>query len=131
MAKKPTYEELEKRIQELKLSEKKLKKAERESWENEYKYQTLISNIPGMVYRGNPDWSTTIISNSEIVCGYSIEEFSTKKINWIDLIYPDDKKRVIEEQGLTEKKKSITQEYRIVTKDGHTPAILNVELNRP
>ncbi|MBC8439342.1 MAG: PAS domain S-box protein, partial [Deltaproteobacteria bacterium] len=120
MAKKPTYEELEKRIQELKLSEIKLKKAERRGLENDYKYQTVISNIPGMVYRGNSDWSTTIISNSEIVCGYSIEEFNTKKINWMDLIHPDDKKRVIEEHGLSEKKKSITQEYRIVTKDGHT-----------
>jgi len=119
MPKNATYKELEQRIQELEQTEFRLKKAEQELRDTEEKYQSLFSNIPGMVYRGKSDWSTSIISNSEMVCGYSVDEFNTKMVNWIELIHPDDKKLVIEEAIKQQRKqKHIVQEYRIVTKDG-------------
>nr|MBC8229050.1 PAS domain S-box protein [bacterium] len=97
---------------------KRVKEALRES---EEKYRTLSSNIPGMIYRGRPDWSTEIITNSEMVCGYSVDEFNTQKVNWLDLIHPDDKQRVFEEGSkLLEKPMFIAQEYRILAKDGST-----------
>ena len=112
MSEKSSHEALEQRIQELEQAEEELR-------DNEKKYRSLFSNIPGMVYRGQSDWSTIIISNSEMVCGYSADAFKTKTVNWTELIHPDDKKRVIEEQfSQRREKKSIVQEYRIVTKDG-------------
>jgi PAS domain S-box-containing protein len=119
MSEKPSYEELEQRIQELEQTEFRLKKAEQELRDTEEKYQSLFPNIPGMVYQGKSDWSTSIVSNSEMLCGYSVDEFNTQMVNWIELIHPDDKKLVIEEViKLQRKQKYIIQEYRIVTKDG-------------
>ena len=126
------YDELEQRVEErtveLVKANEKLKKeiderkqAEEQLRDSEEKYRTLSSNIPGMVYRGTSDWSTEIISNCEMVCGYSISEFSSQTVKWLDLIHPDDKQRVFEEGSkLIEKPKSIVQEYRILAKNGST-----------
>jgi PAS domain S-box-containing protein len=82
------------------------------------KYKLLLQNIPGMVYRARPDWSTGIIANSKSVCGYSIQDFDSGRVNWLDIIHPDDKARVVKEGSMIlERPASITQEYRIVDKD--------------
>ena len=87
----------------------------------EEKYRTLITNIPGMVYRGLSDWSMIVGSNCETVCGYPIEDLISKKINWLDIIHPDDKNKVIKEgNSFDDKKRSIVQEYRIIAKNGST-----------
>lgn len=99
-------------ITERKLAEQKLK-------ESEEKYRTLIKNIPGMVYRGNPDWTTNFISHSEVISGYRDDEFMSHKLNWIDLIHPDDKQSILKEGHLGVKEtKSLSQVYRIYTKNG-------------
>jgi PAS domain S-box-containing protein len=88
---------------------------------SEKKYHDVFYNIPGMVYRGKHDWSTEIIVNSEMVCGYLPNEVEDKKIDWPNLIHPDDKQKVFKEAArITEKVLSITQEYRILAKDGST-----------
>ena len=58
---------------------------------SEETYRSLSSNIPGMVYQRRANWLTKIVSNSEMVCGYSIDEFNTQKVNWLNLIHPDDR----------------------------------------
>ncbi|MBW1677727.1 MAG: PAS domain S-box protein [Deltaproteobacteria bacterium] len=96
-----------------------LKRAEEALRESEEIYRSLSNNIPGMVYRGRPDWSTEVISNSEDICGHSAEEFNSQKINWLDIIHPDDKERVLDETVELEKKHmNIVQEYRIIDKGG-------------
>jgi PAS domain S-box-containing protein len=106
----------EQRIFDLELQIKTLKK---EILLKDQAFKGLFSNLPGMVYRANPDWSAKIISNSQALCGYSIEDFNLKKVNWIEIIHPDDKELVFEEtKGLLEEKISMVQEYRIVAKDG-------------
>jgi len=97
------------------------KKAEDALKESEEKYRTLSFNIPGMIYRAGTDWSTQVITNSEEVCGYSIDEWEHQKMDWRDLIHPDDKLGVIEGGSkLTIKPISIIQEYRIISKAGKT-----------
>ena len=72
-----------------------------------------------MLYRGNPDWSTKIISNSRALCGYSTDEFNSQEVNWSNIIHPDDKKRVFDETAkIKEKQSSLVQTYRIITKNG-------------
>ncbi len=95
------------------------KKAEEALRASEERLRSLAGNVPAMVYRGNPDWSIEIASNSKVVCGYKIKEFETQKVNWIDIIHPDDKKIVMEESSkLSEKQTSTVVEYRVLAKDG-------------
>ncbi len=97
------------------------KRAEEALRKSEETYRSLSSNIPGMIYQGRGDWSTKTISNSEMVCGYSVDEFNTQKVKWLNLIHPDDKEWVLEEGSkLREKPMSIVQQYRILAKDGST-----------
>jgi PAS domain S-box-containing protein len=88
--------------------------------ESEEQYRTLTHNIPGMVYTGNPDWSTTVVSNSEAISGYSVDDFNSRKVNWLDVIHPDDRQQVVKEASrLGLSRASIVQEYRIIDKGGH------------
>ena len=95
------------------------KQAEEAHRNNEEKYRSLTDNIPGMVYRAKPDWSVEIITTSERVSGYSVEEFSSRVVNWFDLVLTEDRNRIsMEGARLLEKATSIVQEYRITAKDG-------------
>jgi PAS domain S-box-containing protein len=86
---------------------------------SEEKYRTLCNNIPGMVYRARADWSTEIVSKCEDICGYSAEQLGQGTVNWLDVVHPDDKDKVLEAgSGLTEGPTTISQEYRIIAKDG-------------
>lgn len=52
---------------------------------------SLLDHIPGLVYRGQRDWSMSIISAEiERMVGYSPREFHAGTVNWKDLIHPDD-----------------------------------------
>ena len=86
------------------------KKAEEALKESEEKYRTLSYNIPGMIYRAGTDWSTQVITNLEEVCGYSIDEWYHQKMNWIDLIHPDDKQGVIASGYAKTKEVDLAQE---------------------
>jgi PAS domain S-box-containing protein len=95
------------------------KKAEEALKESERKHRTLINNIPGMIYRGKPNWSIDFITSPETICGYSHIELGTLKTSWQDIIHPDDKEKILQETAkLNKKPSSIIQEYRIIRKDG-------------
>ena len=97
------------------------KKAEEDLRASEETYKTLSKNIPGMVYRGKPDWSTEIITNSEIISGYSVEEFNSQEINWLEIIHSDDKNKVLNDSAkIINSTMKLIQEYRIIAKDGST-----------
>jgi PAS domain S-box-containing protein len=89
--------------------------------ESEEKYRTLINNIPGMVYRGRPDWSVEFLSNSQLISGYQEDDFLSQKLNWVDIVHPDDKELILSESStLEEKPTSISQSYRIIHKNRST-----------
>ncbi len=95
------------------------KLAEQMLTENQRKLNSLHRNIPGMIYSAKGDWSVDMISNSEIICGYSVYDFLNRTVSWIDVIHPDDRSLVFNQGPLFEKKpQSIIQEYRIIDKDG-------------
>jgi PAS domain S-box-containing protein len=88
--------------------------------ESEEKYRRLIKTLPGIVYRGYRDWSVEFIDNKiEQITGYSVEEFNTRKINWADIIFPDDVQYVSADflEALKTKDQSYVREYRIKAKD--------------
>lgn len=93
--------------------------SERVIRESEKKYRTLLTNIPGMVYRGKPDWSVEIIKGAEDLCGYTRDELNAMQDGWINIIHPDDRDKVVAEasNSFAERQEVLIQTYRIITKD--------------
>ena len=81
----------------------------------------LMNNVPGLVYRGYPDWSIGVMgAGVERITGYSAEEFTSGSLNWRELILPEDRQKM--EQAMREairgKERSLRLEYRATRKDG-------------
>ena len=99
------------------------KKMEEAYRENQRMLMTLISNLPGMVYRcsNDPDWSMEFISEGcSAVTGYSSAELTgSKVIGYGELIHPDDRELVWNGiQDALRDRQSYQLEYRIVAADG-------------
>ncbi|TDD96022.1 PAS domain S-box protein [Flavobacterium cellulosilyticum] len=92
-------------------------------FESQEKFRLLTDNIPGTVYLSNNDanWSKIYINDEiEKLTGYNKSDFLENRINYIDLVHPEDfeyvqsiGKKVVEENI----KMQIT--YRIIHKNGH------------
>jgi len=82
---------------------------------------SLMSNIPGVVYRGHRDWSVSFMgAQVEQVTGYTAEEFLDGAVRWKEMIHPSDLdslKRAFRETAEA-KKKVLRVEYRALHKDG-------------
>ncbi|MCF7794675.1 MAG: PAS domain-containing protein [Candidatus Cloacimonetes bacterium] len=90
--------------------------------ENQIRMQILIDNIPGIVYRCeiHPPWRMQYISKEvENITGYKPQEFIDRKINWKDIILPEDNSIVYdaiqEALGLG---KEFDIVYRIIKRNG-------------
>lgn len=89
--------------------------------------EELIACVPGVVWEswgeGNPaDARTAFVSAYvETMTGYSPEEWLGGSPNfWIEIMHPDDRARVIEEQKAVYATRAGSFQYRWVTKDGRT-----------
>ncbi len=52
---------------------------------------SVMDHVPGLVYRGERDWTMTIVSAEvERMTGYAPREFIGGTVLWKDLIHPDD-----------------------------------------
>ncbi|OIO31672.1 MAG: hypothetical protein COS28_02985 [Nitrospirae bacterium CG02_land_8_20_14_3_00_44_33] len=93
---------------------------------SEEKFLSMLSNIHGMIYRGNSDWTVEVISNSEQICGYTAQEFQSQKINWLHIIHSDDRNRILSAAAkLMKGPVSLQQEYRITDKKGGLRYVLD------
>ncbi|MDO8739165.1 PAS domain-containing hybrid sensor histidine kinase/response regulator, partial [Candidatus Deferrimicrobium sp.] len=84
---------------------------------------SLLDNIPGMVYRGMPDWSLSFVgSEVERLTGYTPGEILGKPMAWRGLIHPDDFRSVRETILFCVRRREpiLRMEYRIVRKDGES-----------
>jgi len=98
------------------------KSAQQALKESEAKFQTLVRNLPGVVYRCEVDypWQMSFISPEiENLCGIKQEDFLNGKVKYAEIIHPDDVNYVIQEvkKGV-EEKRSYKIEYRIINKNG-------------
>jgi PAS domain S-box-containing protein len=84
------------------------------------KYPKIIEHIPAMIYQAGTDWVPTICGKYiSVLTGYTKKELTSGKVKWLDIIFPEDKERVLRESTILLKKPcDITQEYRLVRKDG-------------
>ncbi len=90
--------------------------------EAEQAHGTLLSNLPGMVYRclNNEKWDTTFLSDGcRALTGYEPEVFVSGRMGLGDIIHPEDQEMVWKQvqRGIVEKR-PYRIDYRIVRKDG-------------
>ncbi len=97
------------------------KKAEKSLIESEEKFRSLVSNIPGVVYRCafNPDLTVIQVSDAiEVLTGFSAKEFLENRTrSFSGIIHPEDREKVIEtiKTGIAGFKQ-YNVEYRILAK---------------
>lgn len=99
------------------------KQAERTLRENEERFRTLVSNIPGIVYRCACDehWTMSYISNTvTAMTGYPASDFiGNRARSYLSVIHPDDREMVTQKirEGVAERH-AYTIDYRIIAADG-------------
>ena len=80
----------------------------------------LMNNVPGLVYRGYPDWSVGFMgAGAEQITGYAAKEFLDGVLSWKDVIEAEDIERVLQtmRESIRRKDPLIRLEYRIRQKD--------------
>ena len=98
----------------IKLASKKLK-------ESEERYKSFMKNFRGIAFQGNLDFKLILLEgNVEEITGYREDDFIYEKVNWQQIVFPEDWKKLVNNN---EKLKNdpllfIEHEYRIRHKDG-------------
>ncbi len=88
--------------------------------ESEFKFRSLVKNIPGVAYRciNSPEWPMLFISDAtEALTGYPASDFlvPNPKRNFSDLYHPEEKEYLC---SFASKDSKYTIEYRIIHRDG-------------
>ncbi|MCK5164306.1 MAG: PAS domain-containing protein [Desulfobacula sp.] len=121
MTKKPSYDQLEKRIKQLEQEAKKLKQIKNRLIEA---YE-IIERSPAVAFlwKNLEGWPVEFVSENVMeLFGYSADDFVSGRVLYTKVVHPDDLKRVAGEVAnfsIGKGQKRFTHEpYRIVTKDG-------------
>ena len=88
---------------------------------SEQNYRLLIKSMPSVVFKGYADGSRDFFDKKiEALTGYTLEDFITRRIQWPDLIWPEDSGRVEPdfEPALDTADQSYLREYRIKSQTG-------------
>jgi len=116
----PGYEETLARVIVSIVDVTERRQAEDQLRENERQISTLMSNLPGMVYRclNDKNWTMEFVSEgSLILTGYSPDDFVKNQIHYNDIILAEDREMVWKEIQIAEKENQPFQlAYRIRTK---------------
>jgi len=120
MIKKSVYKELEQRNRVLEQKVSELKRIEKALLDSQEQYSLLVKNLPSIVYKGFKDFTVEFIDNKiELITGYRVDDFNSKRIKWSDLILKEDLEDVRQNFILALKRdKSYVREYRIRAKNG-------------
>ncbi len=90
--------------------------------ESESRYRALVEHIPAIFYMDDIDKEQTTLYISpqvETITGYTPREWTEDPYSWENHIHPDDRKRVIRNDRLTNQSgKPFSEEYRFITKGG-------------
>ncbi|MHA2246864.1 MAG: PAS domain S-box protein [Candidatus Hodarchaeales archaeon] len=97
------------------------KQAEKSLRQSEEKYRSFVENFQGIAFRGYEDFSTDLFSGKvEEVTGYFEDDFLSGKINFSQLIHPEDVPQInADVKAFMSSSMRVTQrEYRIIDKNG-------------
>ena len=84
-------------------------------------YEALVLQVPGITYAESLDDGRTISISPQVesLLGYSQEEWMNNPLLWVELIHPDDLKRVVDDcHAANEARRTFRAEYRMITRDG-------------
>ncbi len=116
MAEKPTYEELEQRIEFLEKAESERKSAEAALRRNEARVRAILENLRDVIYATDKSGTVTYVSPTvEELTGYRPEEVIGRP--FIDFVYPEDVKDRMPRFLKALAGEAIATEYRFVTKN--------------
>ncbi|HEY9875927.1 MAG TPA: PAS domain S-box protein, partial [Candidatus Obscuribacterales bacterium] len=118
-----TNQELQSEIAERVNTQIALTQANRELKQNELRFRSLVSNVPGAIYRCicDPDWTIDFISDAiHDITGYPSSDFLNNRVRtYASIIYPDDRETVEQfVQEALEQKRPFILEYRILHANG-------------
>jgi len=87
---------------------------------SEANYRLLLSTIPSVVFKAYEDWSIEFLDEKiKKLTGYPKEDFNSKKLNWYDIVIPEDIEPIKKSfEKALEEDKVYLREYRIRTKLG-------------
>jgi PAS domain S-box-containing protein len=113
-------EELKREIEERRLAEGLLQ-------ESEEKYRLLVKMLPGVLYRGYPDWRVEFIDEKIVaLTGYTPDIFNSGRSKWSDIIVEEDLGTVREDFiHALKTEKTYAREYRIRDADGEIKWIID------
>lgn len=107
MTKKPTYDELEAMVQQLKAAHEQL--------------SLIMESLPIIPYtrRADGDLAITFMGKSvEVITGYTPGQFMDDPAFWLDHVHPDDRSRVMAELEMLINEGILSREYRLQVADG-------------
>ncbi|EFW91348.1 putative PAS/PAC sensor protein [Haladaptatus paucihalophilus DX253] len=96
------------------------KQTEQSLEESKQRYSSLVSNLPGMVYRcrNETEWPMEFVSDAcTDLTGYDADAIESGTISWSDdIVHPDDRTQILEtvQSGL-DRNGQFTTQYRILT----------------
>jgi diguanylate cyclase (GGDEF)-like protein/PAS domain S-box-containing protein len=98
------------------------KRSEDALLESQRRLETLMGNLPGMVYRcrNDRDWTMEFMSvGARALTGHAPEEFTSGRVAYNALIHPDDREPVWQQvQAALAAKRSYQMVYRVQAADG-------------
>jgi PAS domain S-box-containing protein len=126
MVKKPTYEELEQRVQELEQAEFDRKKTEEELRESDKQYQTIGETVPYGVWLTDATGYCTYVSKSFLeLVDMTMEQ--VQEFGWLHLLPPEDVEPTKEHWlHCVETGEYFEREHRFRAKDGNYRNVLAI-----
>ncbi|MCK4239767.1 MAG: PAS domain-containing protein, partial [Candidatus Lokiarchaeota archaeon] len=118
---KKTYDVAKNLIDENLFTKAEIKYLEQKLKDSEKKYRIFIENFNGIAFQGYQDFPDAFFEgNVEEMTGYTEEDFTSGRIKWNEIIYPDDLERI---NNAVKKFYSTpincdSREYRIIHKNG-------------
>ena len=101
-------------ITEMKLASEKLK-------ESEERYRSFMKNFRGIAFQMGLDFTPILVDGSvEEITGYKGDDFISGKVDWYQIVLPEDRKRLFENRDelINDPLLLIEHEYRIKHRDG-------------
>jgi diguanylate cyclase (GGDEF)-like protein/PAS domain S-box-containing protein len=100
------------------------RRAENRLREAEARFRTLVEQIPAITYVEELSRNGKVLSyispQYEAMFGYSPEEGISHPEHWLNVVHPEDRERVLEEDQRTDESlEPFRAEYRMIARDGH------------
>ncbi len=102
--------------------------------ESEERYRSFMKNFRGIAFQGYLNFTPIMVDGSvEEITGYRGEDFVSGKVNWHEIVLPEDRKKLVNnsERVMNNPLLLIEHEYRIKHRDGKIKWVREIIQNVP